>query len=149
MTIRFDLRAADNGEPLPMNGSLWYLKRCDLFDELTPQQTERLNAAAHVRPFKRHDLIYAPTQPGHSVLVVAAGRAALGAAAVLGGAWFLMWLAEETVYDYGGITCPKVVELGLEYAQDDLSKELRDKIRFHVSQCPNCGPYYKEHGWTT
>ena len=57
-----------------MNGSLWYLKQCDLFGELTPQQTERLNAAARVRSFKRHDLIYAPAQPGQSVLIVAVGR---------------------------------------------------------------------------
>jgi hypothetical protein len=30
-----------------------------------------------------------------------------------------------------------------------LPTELSDKIRVHISQCPNCGPYYKAHGWTT
>ena len=57
-----------------MDGTIWYLKQCDLFERLTPPQAERLDRAARVRPFKRHDLIYAPAEPGLSVLVVAEGR---------------------------------------------------------------------------
>lgn len=57
-----------------MDGSLWYLKQCDLFEQLTPPQAERLDRSARVRAFPRNALVYAPTEPGLSVLVVAEGR---------------------------------------------------------------------------
>jgi CRP-like cAMP-binding protein len=57
-----------------MNGPLWYLKRCDLFERLTPEQAERMNRRALVRKFKRGSFIYAPTEPGQSVLVLSTGR---------------------------------------------------------------------------
>lgn len=57
-----------------MKGALWYLKRCGLFEGLTPAQAERLNRGARVRRFPRRALVYSPTEPGQSVLVVAEGR---------------------------------------------------------------------------
>ena len=57
-----------------MQSTLWYLKRCDLFGELTPAQARYLERNALVRTFKRRALIYAPTEPGQSVLVLASGR---------------------------------------------------------------------------
>jgi CRP/FNR family cyclic AMP-dependent transcriptional regulator len=57
-----------------MEGALWYLKRCSLFEGLTPEQAERLNRAALVRNFRKRALVYSPSEPGESVLVLAAGR---------------------------------------------------------------------------
>jgi CRP-like cAMP-binding protein len=57
-----------------MTGSLWFLKRCRLFERLTPAEAERLDRAARMRAFRRGELIYAPSEPGQSVLVVAEGR---------------------------------------------------------------------------
>lgn len=57
-----------------MEGKLWYLKHCDLFGELTPEQIERLESHALIRRFKRQETVYAPGEPGRSVLVLASGR---------------------------------------------------------------------------
>jgi len=57
-----------------MERKLWYLKRCDLFEQLTPEQAARLEGRALIRTFDRRALIYSPTEPGRSVLVLAAGR---------------------------------------------------------------------------
>ena len=57
-----------------MTGSLWFLKRCGLFESLAPAEAERLNRAARMRAFRRNELIYAPSEPGQTVLVVAEGR---------------------------------------------------------------------------
>ncbi|MCI0459425.1 MAG: Crp/Fnr family transcriptional regulator [Gemmataceae bacterium] len=57
-----------------MNGKLWYLKQCDLFEKLTPQQAERLDRHASLLTFKRQALVYSPAEPGLSVLVLARGR---------------------------------------------------------------------------
>jgi CRP/FNR family cyclic AMP-dependent transcriptional regulator len=57
-----------------MESKLWYLKHCDLFERLTPAQAARLERHALMRTFKRHAIIYSPTEPGQSVLVLARGR---------------------------------------------------------------------------
>jgi CRP-like cAMP-binding protein len=57
-----------------MDGKLWFLKRCDLFERLTPAQAERLECHSRIRAFKRRSLIYLPDEPGQSVLVLARGR---------------------------------------------------------------------------
>jgi CRP-like cAMP-binding protein len=57
-----------------MNGTIWYLKRCDLFDRLSDAEADHLNRRALVRRFPRRTLVYAPTQPGESVMVLASGR---------------------------------------------------------------------------
>lgn len=57
-----------------METKLWYLKRCDLFEGLTPEQAARLEGRALIRTFPRRAMVYAPSEPGQSVLVLAAGR---------------------------------------------------------------------------
>ena len=57
-----------------MEGKLWYLKRCDLFLGLSSEQAHHLERNAVIRTFKRKSLIYAPTEPGQSVLVLAQGQ---------------------------------------------------------------------------
>jgi CRP/FNR family cyclic AMP-dependent transcriptional regulator len=57
-----------------MEGALWYLKRCDLFDSLTDEQADHLNRSALVRTFRKRAIIYSPSEPGESVMVLARGR---------------------------------------------------------------------------
>jgi CRP-like cAMP-binding protein len=57
-----------------MQSKLWYLKRCDLFERLTPEQAERLDRYCFCLSFKRRSLIYSSTEPGQSVMVLASGR---------------------------------------------------------------------------
>jgi CRP-like cAMP-binding protein len=57
-----------------MSEKIWFLKRCALFERLTPAETQRLEGRAVMRTFRRGDVIYFPSQPGESVLVLARGR---------------------------------------------------------------------------
>ena len=41
---------------------------------MTAEQAERLNRHALIRRFSRHTLVYSPSQPNQSVLIVVAGR---------------------------------------------------------------------------
>ena len=57
-----------------MSEKLWHLKSCQLFERLTDDQVARLESRAQSRTFGRGELIYLPSDPGHSVLLVASGR---------------------------------------------------------------------------
>jgi CRP-like cAMP-binding protein len=57
-----------------MSEKLWFLKRCDLFEGLTPAEKERLEGHALLRTFKRGEIIYFPSEPGQTVLVLSRGR---------------------------------------------------------------------------
>jgi CRP-like cAMP-binding protein len=57
-----------------MSETIWFLKRCPLFEGLTPAQRRRLEGRAVLRTFRRGDVIYFPTEPGRSVLLLARGR---------------------------------------------------------------------------
>lgn len=57
-----------------MSETIWFLKRCPLFEGLTPAQRQRLEARAVLRTFRRGQVIYFPTEPGLSVLLLARGR---------------------------------------------------------------------------
>jgi CRP/FNR family cyclic AMP-dependent transcriptional regulator len=57
-----------------MQTKLWYLKRCDLFERLTPDQAGRLDRRAFLLKFSRRSLIYSSTEPGESVMILASGR---------------------------------------------------------------------------
>ncbi len=57
-----------------MGAAIWYLKQCELFEQLSEAEADFLNAHALARTFPRGTVIYSPTQPGESVLVLASGR---------------------------------------------------------------------------
>src|SRR5437867_948965 len=59
---------------VPMSEHLWSLKRYDLFERLTPAERRRLETRAVMRAFKKRDIIYFPSEPGESVLVVLRGK---------------------------------------------------------------------------
>jgi CRP-like cAMP-binding protein len=57
-----------------MSESIWYIKRCPLFERLTPEECRRLETRARARTFPKKAVIYFPDQPGESVLLLARGR---------------------------------------------------------------------------
>lgn len=57
-----------------MGDQFWYLKHCDLFERLSPEDVARVEARSKVRSFKRGDLIYLPNDSGNSLLLLTAGR---------------------------------------------------------------------------
>jgi CRP/FNR family transcriptional regulator, cyclic AMP receptor protein len=68
---------ANDDESLPemqTPSKIWYLKRCDLFEKLTPEQSERVERRASMRRFSKGALIYAPGDPCRNVMLVARGR---------------------------------------------------------------------------
>jgi len=57
-----------------MSQRIWFLKRCDLFEQLTPEQLSQLEAHARVRRYERNSAIYLPGDHADGVLLLAEGR---------------------------------------------------------------------------
>jgi CRP-like cAMP-binding protein len=54
---------------------LWHLKRCDLFERLSPDELRRLELHSRARSFAKRTPIYLPADEAKSVFLLAAGRA--------------------------------------------------------------------------
>jgi CRP-like cAMP-binding protein len=57
-----------------MSDKIWYLKRCQLFEQLPPGELGRLEGRARVREFPRGCPVYLPADEADGVLVLAKGR---------------------------------------------------------------------------
>lgn len=57
-----------------MDRTIWYLKRCNLFERLSDAEAALLDRRALTRRVRKGTLVYAPAEPGEYVLVLAAGR---------------------------------------------------------------------------
>lgn len=57
-----------------MSEAIWFLKRCPLFEHLTPDECRRLESRARARSFPRRSVLYFPDEPGESVLLLTRGR---------------------------------------------------------------------------
>jgi len=57
-----------------MDDKYWYLKRCELFEQLEGVQIARLEAQSQVRVFDRKSLVYLPDDESDSVLLLVSGR---------------------------------------------------------------------------
>ena len=57
-----------------MSEQFWYLKRCDLFRQLTDDQVARLESRSRSRRFNRNELVYLPSDRSESVLLLTSGR---------------------------------------------------------------------------
>jgi CRP-like cAMP-binding protein len=57
-----------------MSETIWFLKRCPLFERLSPGEGQRLEARALSRTFARRQIIYFPDDPGQTVLLLTRGR---------------------------------------------------------------------------
>ncbi|WP_158633461.1 Crp/Fnr family transcriptional regulator [Tautonia sociabilis] len=82
-----------------MNDSkLWYLKRCDLFERLTPEQAAQLDRRAAIRSFRKGELIYFPDDESKSVLVVARGRVKIKGITPDGKEYILAFIEEGEIF---------------------------------------------------
>lgn len=61
-----------------MSERLWYLKSCDLFQQLSPQQLTDLESRCRVRKCPRSTPIYLPADHADGVLLLAEGRVKIG-----------------------------------------------------------------------
>src|SRR5262245_13179570 len=73
-TVRVGRTVTEERPLALMSEKIWFLKRCSLFESLTPAQQSRLEGRSVVRSFKPRDIIYFPAEPGQSVLVLLRGR---------------------------------------------------------------------------
>ena len=58
-----------------MTEKIWHLRRCNLFEQLTPEQISRLESRSLSRTYQRKSPIYLPGDHAKDVLLMAAGRA--------------------------------------------------------------------------
>ena len=57
-----------------MSEKLWYLKRCELFQRLSPEELTALEYRCRVRNFSRGSPVYLPADEAQGVLLLASGR---------------------------------------------------------------------------
>ncbi len=57
-----------------MNEKYWYLKKCPLFNQLSPHQIREVEASCFSREFSRGEVVYLPSDMSDSVLLLARGR---------------------------------------------------------------------------
>lgn len=57
-----------------MDDKFWFLKQCDLFARLTPEQVEAIESRSRSRKFPRGSLIYVPSDQSDSMLLLLSGR---------------------------------------------------------------------------
>jgi CRP-like cAMP-binding protein len=57
-----------------MQDKHWFLKRCDLFTALKPEQLSRLEARSRISEFSRGQLIYLPSDASDGCFLLASGR---------------------------------------------------------------------------
>ena len=57
-----------------MSEKFWYLKSCNLFERLTSEQIEQVEARSKSREFAKNSLIYLPSDRSDSVLLLTSGR---------------------------------------------------------------------------
>ena len=67
--------------------------------------------------------------------------------AATGGA-LALWLGRENPFEpsYGGITCSKVRACADAFRRGELSAEVLDQIRQHLSKCGPCRAFYQRLG---
>lgn len=57
-----------------MADSYWYIKNCDLFSQVSPDDVTWLETRSQMRKFKRGEAVYLPEDASDDILLVASGR---------------------------------------------------------------------------
>ena len=95
---RVEAYEAESLPDMPTPSKIWYLKRCDLFEKLTPEQSEGIERRAVMRRFSKGELIYVPGDPCQSVLVVARGRVKIKGITPDGKEFILAFVDEDELF---------------------------------------------------
>lgn len=61
-----------------MTEELWYLKQCDLFRRLTPEQLAEIEPRCRSRTFRRGEPVYLPSDAADAAMVLCEGRITIG-----------------------------------------------------------------------
>ncbi len=83
---------------MPTPAKIWYLKRCDLFEKLTPEQAEGIERRSVTRRFAKGEFIYVPGDPCQSVLVVVRGRVKIKGITPDGKEFILAFIDEGEIF---------------------------------------------------
>lgn len=81
-----------------MSEKIWFLKHCSLFEHLTDAQKYRLETRSVLRAFARQEMIYFPTEPGQSVLLLVRGRVKIKVLAADGRETILAFIDEGELF---------------------------------------------------
>lgn len=94
------LKSPIRGEDRPnmSESKLWYLKRCDLFERLSPEDAARLENRSSSRKFGKGEIVYLPGDPSVWVMVVARGRIKLKGLTADGRETILAFVEEGEVF---------------------------------------------------
>lgn len=57
-----------------MADNVWYLKRCDLFEQLPPEELRHVEGRSRIRRFARSTPVYLPSEHADGVLLLLSGR---------------------------------------------------------------------------
>ncbi len=57
-----------------MSDRVWYIQKCELFEQLAPADLEILESRARIRSFPKKSVVYLPQDAADSVYVIAEGR---------------------------------------------------------------------------
>lgn len=60
-----------------MNEKYWYLKKCSVFAQMSPEQIQAIERECFVREFRRGEMVYLPKDMADSVMLLARGRVRL------------------------------------------------------------------------
>lgn len=81
-----------------MTETIWFLKRCSLFEGLAPDECRRLEARAKARSFSRRSMIYFPDEAGETLLLLTAGRVKILSLALTGRETILAFVEPGEVF---------------------------------------------------
>jgi CRP-like cAMP-binding protein len=81
-----------------MSQTLWFLKRCNLFERLSSDELQQLEHKAVTRRFKRREVIYFPGDPGDHLLVLLRGRVKLKSLTPDGKEAILAFIGEGEIF---------------------------------------------------
>jgi CRP/FNR family cyclic AMP-dependent transcriptional regulator len=99
----------------PTSEKIWFLKRCNLFERLTPSECQRLERHATLRSFKPREIVYFPSEPGATVLLLAAGRVKIKSLLADGKEMIFAFIEEGELF--GELALLDGGELRREYAE--------------------------------
>ncbi len=95
---RVEAYEAESPPGMPTPAKIWYLKRCDLFEKLTPEQAEGIERRAVTRRFAKGEFIYVPGDPCQNVLVVVRGRVKIKGITPDGKEFILAFIDEGEIF---------------------------------------------------
>lgn len=123
-----------------MTQSIWFLQRCSLFDHLTSDQAEHLERRALNKTFHKGEIIYFPSEPAESVLLLARGRVVIKDITPDGKESILAFIEEGEVFGELALVDETRRNEYAEAAEDSqILAVARDDLLWLIGQRPDVG----------